>query len=71
LSCLLKGGRYDELQELLATRRMKFWSWHRFGAEALVRQGLWEAAIAFAEAACEFRRNPAGDSDLKPATVPI
>ena len=21
--------------------------------------------------ACEFRRNPAGDSDLKPATVPI
>jgi hypothetical protein len=51
LSCLLEGGRYDELQELLATRRMKFWSWHRFGAEALVRQGLWEAAIAFAEAA--------------------
>ena len=42
LSCLLEGGRYDELQELLATRRMKFWSWHRFGAEALVRQGLWE-----------------------------
>ena len=29
---------------------MKFWSSHRFGAEALVRQGLWEAAIAFAEA---------------------
>jgi hypothetical protein len=22
-------------------------------------------------AECEFRRNPAGDSDLKPATVPI
>jgi len=30
---------------------MKFWSSHRFGAEALVRQGLWEDAIAFAEAA--------------------
>jgi hypothetical protein len=29
---------------------MKFWSSHRFGAEALVRQGLWEGAIAFAEA---------------------
>ena len=51
LSCLLEGGRYTELQELLATRRMKFWSSHRFGAEALVRQGLWEAAIEFAEAA--------------------
>ena len=49
LSCLLEAGRYDELQELLATRRTKFWSWHRFGAEALVRQGLWEAAMAFAE----------------------
>jgi hypothetical protein len=51
LSWLLEGGRYDELQELLVTRRMKFWSLHRYGAEALVRQGLWEAAIAFAEAA--------------------
>src|SRR5208282_3745541 len=46
---LLAAGRYDELAELLATRRIKFWSWHRFGAEALVRQGLWEAAIAYAE----------------------
>jgi hypothetical protein len=51
LSCLLEGGRYDEIQELLATRRLKLWPWHRFGAEALVRQGLWEAAIAYAEAA--------------------
>jgi hypothetical protein len=51
LSCLLELGRYDELQELLATHRVKFWPWHRFGAEALVRQGLWKAAIAFAEAA--------------------
>jgi hypothetical protein len=50
LSCLLEAGRYDELQELLTTRRMKFWSDDRFGAEALLRQGLWEAAIAFAEA---------------------
>jgi hypothetical protein len=55
LSCLLEGGRYDELRELLATRRMKFWSSHRFGAEALVRQGLWEDAIAFAEAARSSR----------------
>jgi hypothetical protein len=29
---------------------MKSWSSHRFGAEALVREGLWEGAIAFAEA---------------------
>jgi hypothetical protein len=57
LSCLLERGRYDELQELLATHRVKFWPYHRFGAEALVRQGLWEAAIAFAEAA-RSKTNP-------------
>src|SRR3954466_16175264 len=50
LSCLLEAGRYTELQDLLAIQRMRFWSWHRFGAEALLRQGLWEAAIAHAEA---------------------
>jgi hypothetical protein len=50
LSCLLEIGRYDDLQEMLATHRTKFWPWHKFGARALVRQGLWEAAIAFAEA---------------------
>ncbi|GAA5264620.1 hypothetical protein ACOSOMT5_P1045 [Acidiphilium sp. MT5] len=51
LSCLLELGRYDELQELLAVNQSKFWPWQRFGAEALLRQGLWESAIAYAEAA--------------------
>jgi hypothetical protein len=36
LSCLLERGRYDELQELLAIHRRKFWPWHKYGAEALV-----------------------------------
>jgi hypothetical protein len=51
LSCLLELGRYDDLQELLGIRRVKFWPYHRYGAEALVRQGLWEGVIVFAEAA--------------------
>lgn len=51
LSCLLELGRYNDLQELLGVRRVKFWPYHKYGAQALVRQGLWEAAIAFAEAA--------------------
>ncbi|HQT89726.1 MAG TPA: hypothetical protein PK677_14460 [Acidiphilium sp.] len=51
LSCLLELGRYEELQELLSIYQSKFWPWHRFGAEALLRQGLWEGAIAYAEAA--------------------
>ena len=57
LSCLLERGRYDELHELLAVSRIKFWPYHRYGAEALVRQGLWQAAIAFAEAA-RAKTNP-------------
>ena len=51
LSCLLEAGRCTELYELLAKPRLRFWPYHRFGAEALVRQGLLEAAIAYAEAA--------------------
>ena len=64
LSCLLEAGRYAELQELLATRRSKFWSWHRFGAEALVRQGLWEAAIAFAESVRDTANSPYEDRSI-------
>src|ERR1700732_2537917 len=49
LSCLLEAGRYGDLIELLACARMKWWHWHRFGAEALARQGAWDAAIAHAD----------------------
>jgi hypothetical protein len=50
LSCLLEAGRHDELRSLLALRRHRFWSDDRFAAEALLRQGLWQEAIAYAEA---------------------
>ena len=50
LSCLLEAGRYDELRSLLALRRHRFWSDDRFAADALLRQGLWQEAIAYAEA---------------------
>ena len=49
LSCLLEAGRYEDLQDLLAIAKRKYWYWHRFGADALARQGLWQAAISFAE----------------------
>lgn len=56
LSCLLESGRYDDLMGLLSGARMKWWHWHRFGAEALARQGLWDAAIAYAEGCREADR---------------
>jgi hypothetical protein len=59
LSCLLEAGRYGDLIELLSCARMKWWHWHRFGAEALARQGAWDAAIAYAEGC----RSPQGYDD--------
>ena len=49
LSCLLELGRYRELNDLLSLRSSRFWPTDRFGAEALARQGLTAAAIAYAE----------------------
>ena len=59
LSCLLETGRYGDLIELLASARMRWWHWHRFGAEALARQGEWDAAIAYADGC----RSPQGNDD--------
>ncbi len=49
LSCLLEVGRYDDLFEILALRKWKHWGDQRYAAEALVRQGRIDAAVAFAE----------------------
>jgi hypothetical protein len=59
LSCLLEAGRYGDLIELLSCARMKWWHWHRFGAEALARQGAWDAATAYADGC----RSPQGYND--------
>ena len=50
LSCLLEAGRYEELRELLALRSFRFWPDNRFEADALLRQGLWQEALAYGEA---------------------
>ena len=49
LSCLLEAGRYDELAEIVAQRKARFWSDDRFVAEALLRQGREDEALAFVE----------------------
>jgi hypothetical protein len=61
LSCLLEMGRYDDLIELLACARVRWWHWLRFGAEALTRRGMWDAAIAYAEGC----RGPHGNDDRR------
>ena len=50
LSSLLAAGRDDALFSLLAHSRHKIWHYHQFGAEALARKGLPDAAIAYADA---------------------
>jgi hypothetical protein len=54
LSCLLYTQRYEELRELIALDRFKFWSNARFWAEALARQGKTDEAIAYAESVRDF-----------------
>ncbi len=49
LASLFGVGRYSELLDLLSHARTRFWSDHRFGAKALARQGLYDAAIAYAD----------------------
>jgi hypothetical protein len=50
LSVLPAGGwairRHDRAA---GVRSDEWWHWHRFGAEALARQGAWDAAIAYAD----------------------
>lgn len=54
LSCLLHTQRYDELRELIALDRLKFWSNACFWAEALVQQGKIDEAVAYAESIRNF-----------------
>jgi hypothetical protein len=53
LSCLLEAERYQKLQEVLSMRGYEFWPYDRFWAEALIRMGRTDEAVAYAES-----RNP-------------
>jgi hypothetical protein len=53
LSCLLAAGHHDELLALLALRKTRFWFDEKFDAEALLRQGREEEALARAAALLE------------------
>ena len=46
LSCLLEAGRYDELLALLAVKKTRLWFDEKFAAEALLRQGQEDVALA-------------------------
>jgi hypothetical protein len=60
LSCLLEAGRHDELLALLACKKTHLWFDDKFGAEALLRQGREDEALAYAEALLQGDRRPWG-----------
>lgn len=64
LSCLLEAGRHDELLALLACKKMHLWFDEKFGAEALLRQGREDEALAYAEALLQGDRRPWGYHDI-------
>lgn len=64
LSCLLEAGRHDELLALLACKETHLWFDEKFGAEALLRQGREDDALAYAEALLQGDRRPLGYQDI-------
>ena len=64
LSCLLEAGRYDDLLALLAVKKSRLWFDDKFGAEALLRQGREDDALAYAEALLEGDRQTWGHHDI-------
>jgi hypothetical protein len=50
MSCLLEAGRYDKLIALLALKKTSLWFDMKLGAQALLRHGREDEALAFAEA---------------------
>ena len=64
LSCLLEAGRHDELLALLACKKTHLWFDEKFGAEALLRQGREDEALAYAEALLQGDRRPWGYHDI-------
>jgi hypothetical protein len=64
LSCLLEAGRYDDLLDLLAVKKTRLWFDEKFGAEAMLRQGRVDEALARAEALLEGDRQPWGHRDI-------
>jgi tetratricopeptide (TPR) repeat protein len=64
LSCLLEAGRYKELIELVGLQKSRFWSDDRFVAEALLRQGREEDALAHAESLLRKEQRPWGFNDI-------
>ena len=59
-----EAGRTDELFALLDLRQNRMWSDDRFGAEALVRQGRLEEALAFAEERLALERQGYNQSEI-------
>ena len=64
LSCLLEAGRFAELLDLLAIKTTHLWFDEKFGAEAILRQGREDEALAYAEALLADDRQPWGRRDI-------
>ncbi|WP_101069211.1 hypothetical protein [Roseovarius salinarum] len=64
LSCLLEAGRHEDVLALLDTTKTRLWFHEKFAADALLRQGYAEDALARAAALLEGDRAPWGHHDI-------
>lgn len=65
LSCLLEAGRYDEVHALLKLAKTRMWHYEKYGAEALVRQGMDDEALALASSLLQSGRAVWRASDIQ------
>lgn len=64
LSCLLEAGQHEELIELVGLQKHRFWGNDRFVAEALLRAGREDEALAHADTLLQQDRDPWGYRDI-------
>ncbi len=64
LSCLLEAERYGDLADVLALQKSRSWSDERFAAQALLRQGREDEALAFAQRMLDADRPTYDHSDI-------
>jgi hypothetical protein len=65
LSCLLEAGRYEDIFGLLLLQKTRMWHYEKYGAYALVRQGLDDKALMVGTVLLRSNKQTWGAQDIQ------
>lgn len=65
LSCLLEAGRYEDLFDLILLKKTRIWHYDKYGAYALVRQGLDDKALMVATVLLQSDNQVRGSREMQ------